>query len=283
MRTDFRVARACATEAIRHFHLHEYAPFGWILAAQLVFLGSIAILGTPIAMLTAGSLARLIVGDEAIHYPGFLLKLPIVAQRIESFLYAVPGSLLIPLGLIRIFEVWEEEPSSGAAVRARLRAAFLPTLAASIANFVLLELWQWWLNQSGVPIMKLILAGYPGAMVTWLLAVLVSFAISAFFIYVPILSVQPGATFRRSLIEGLGKGILLFRHTYFFIVAFSSPALAFLFLTQLRTAFILQRTRPELVVVLLAMYSLLLSVASYLTYAWAARLYAAERGKGPRR
>ena len=280
MRSDFRVARLCAAEAVRDFRLPEYAPFGWILGAQLLFLGLIAALGTPFGMLTAGSIARLVLGDDAIHYPGFLLKLPIVAQRVESFLYAVPGAVLIPLSLIRILLPSEPETSSTAEVRARLKTAVLPTLTASLANLVLLEFWQWGFNQSGVPIMRAILTGFSGAAVTWLIAVLVSFAISTLFIYVPIASVRRGATFRQGLTVGLRDGLLLFRHTYFFILAFSWPALAFLFVTQLRTAFILQRMRPEFVPILLGIYAVLLSVAGYLTYASAVRLHAAEHRRG---
>lgn len=276
MRRDFRVARACATEAVRDFRLHEYAPFGWILAVQLLFIALVFLMNTTVGMATAGALGRLVVGDQGVHYPSFFLRLPSVAQRLEAFLYTLPGSVLIPLSLIRIQKPMDAALGSPDVFRARLKQAILPTLVASLANTVLLEIWQAIVNVGPVPIMKATLPGAAGTVVVWVIAVVVAFGVAALFIYIPIVSVLPGQTFRSRLVGGFQEGVRLFRHTVFFIFFFSWPALVFLFVTQLRTAFVLERMRPELVAILVAIYSILISVASYLIYASAARLHWAE-------
>ena len=279
MRRDFRVARACATEAIRDFRLHEYAPFGWILAVQALFILLVLFLGSPLGMATAGALGRLVVGSDGIHYPGFFLRLPSVAQRLEAFLYAVPGSVLIPLSLIRILSPSEPELRSRDVAVARLRQAVLPTLIASLANGLLLEIWQWLLTLGPVPIMKAVLPGFAGVAVVWGVAIVVAFSVSALFIYVPIVSLRAGASFRERLVKGFQEGVRLFRHTIYFIFFFSWPALAFLFVAQLRTAFVIAKMRPEIVAVLLLAYAVLISVASYLIYAASVRLHSAEQSE----
>ena len=55
MHRNFRVARACGVEAAQDFQWHEYAPFAWILGAQLLFLLLALNLGSTIGMGTAGA------------------------------------------------------------------------------------------------------------------------------------------------------------------------------------------------------------------------------------
>jgi hypothetical protein len=275
MRRDFRVAKACASEAVRDFRLYEYAPFGLILAAQSIFLALVFTMGTPLGMATAGAIARLVLGDN-IHYPTFFLNLPSVSQRVEAFLYALPGSVLIPLSLIRILKPAHPELGDKAVVRSRLKQAFLPALAAALVNAALLEVWQALLRVGPVPIMKAVMPGFAGQAVTWVIAIVVAFAVAALFLYVPILAVQAGVSLRDACVRGFKEGVRLFPHSVFFIFLFSWPALCFLFLTQMRTGFIVGRMRPEILPLLLFGYSLLISVASYLTYAAAMRLHWAE-------
>ena len=274
MRRDFRVARACATEAIRDFRLHEYAPFGWILAVQLLFLLVVQFLDTIWGMATAGSLIRMVLGDNSLHYPGLYLRLPSVAQRLEAFLYTVPGAVLVPLCLIRIQAPMNPELATKAVLGPRLKQAFLPTLIASVVNSLLLELWQMLLKAGPVTIMRVLIPGFAGQAVLWFVAIVVAFGVSALFIYIPIVSVLSDyTTLKDRLVQGFREGVALFRQTIFIIFFFSWPALIFLFMTQMRTGFILDRMRPEIVAILLAVYAILISVATYLIYAAAARLH----------
>jgi len=279
MQRNFRIARACAREAVRDFHWREYAPFGWILGAQLLFLLLALNLDTPMGMAIAGGLTGLIHGKGPLHYPVYFLDLPYVSSILELFLYALPGSILIPLALIRIMEPMDPSLLEGHAVKERLQRAFLPTLAAAGLNVGLLYVWQWLVNVGPAPLFRASLPGFPGILVVWAVSVLGAYALSAVLIYVPIAAVRPGATFGTSMKEGLGEGRELFGYTVFLLLAFALPALPFLMVTQLKAAFIAERMRPELVAVALALYSTLISMASYFTYGAAARLHWAAKAE----
>jgi hypothetical protein len=273
MERDFRVFRACVSEAIRDFHFREYAPFAWILGAHVLFiLFSLFLEATP-AMATVGALARAVYGDSAVHYPMFYLFLPALAAIAEGFLYTVPAAVLIPLAMIRTMAPMEPAGARSEPVGDRLRRAWLPTLVVLAANVALLWGWQWVFRNGPGPLITRALPGFPGAALTWLIGILGAYAIAALFIYVPIVAVGRGSTFGSSLAEGMREGFGLFPHTLGFIVLFALPVLPVLLIVQSRPAFIVQRMRPELIPIALIVYAVLISVATYLTYAAAARLH----------
>jgi len=273
MQRNFRIARACAREAVRDFHWHEYSPFAWILGVQLLFFLLALNLDTPMGMAIAGGLTRMIHGKNMLHYPAYFLDLPFVSAVVELILYSLPGSVLIPLALIRIMEPMDPTLTRGEAVKARLRRAFLPTLVAAALNVVILYAWQWLVNVGPAPLFRASLPGFQGIILVWLVSVLGAYALTAILIYIPIAAVRPRTTFMGAMKDGLSEGRELFGYTVFLLVAFALPALPFLMITQLKAAFIAERLRPELIAFALALYSTLISIATYFTYGAAARLH----------
>jgi len=279
MQRNFRIARACAREAVRDFHWREYSPFAWILAAQLLFFLLALNLDTPMGMALAGGLTRIVHGKGPLHYPAYFLDLPYVSAVLELFLYSIPGSVLIPLALIRIMEPMDASLLEKETVNARLRRAVLPTLIAAILNFGLLLAWQWLINVGPAPLFKASVPGFGGLVLVWLISVVGAYALSAILLYIPIAAVRPATTIPLALKDGLSEGRELFAYTVFFLLAFALPALPFLMITQLKAAFIADRLRPELVAIALALYCTLISVASYFTYGAAARLHWAAQAE----
>ncbi|HET9940926.1 MAG TPA: hypothetical protein VFR25_07475 [Candidatus Eisenbacteria bacterium] len=276
MRRDFRVARACGVEAARDFQWHEYAPFAWILGAQLLFLLLALNLGTTISMGTAGAAVKLFAGDAPLHYPTFFLYLPNAASWWELILYTVAGAYLIPLSIARVQTPMDPD-LQGPGFKARVNRAWPPTLIAGLLTFALLSGWQWLFKVALVPLIR---ASFPGLQATaaiWGLSLVVSYSLSALFIYVPILALQPGSSLVKALREGIREGVRLFKWTVLYLFVFALPALPFLMAVQLGTAFLATRMRPEMIAVVLAIYAILISVATYLTYAAAARLHWASQ------
>jgi hypothetical protein len=274
MRRDFQVAWACAISAARGFRWVEYAPFGWILAAQIAFLLLAVRLESPIGMATAGDLTRRLLGDAALHYPDFFLYLPSVASIVEAFLYMVPGAALIPLALIRM-QRRLEPATARTPTGAWLARATPPTLLGWITQAAVLLAWQSFVQFWPSRALAAALPGDGGFIASWVLQVLGAYAVAALFLYIPIVAVaSAGAPLLQTVREGLGEGLLLFRHTWFFIVCLSLPALPFLLLAQLRAAAIVNRLQPEMVAVLLGVYAALMSVANYLIFSAARRLHA---------
>lgn len=273
MERDFRIARACVSESIRDFHFREYAPFGWILGAHLLFILAGMFLEAPPAMATVGALSRALYGDSSVHYPMFYLFLPALTAVAEGFLYTVPGAFLIPLAIIRTMAPMEPAGERSEPVGDRIRRAWFPTLLVLAANVALLWAWQWLFRNGPAPLITRALPGFPGAAVAWFVGILGAYAIAAIFIYVPIVAVGRGATVGSALSVGLREGFSLFRFTLFFIFLFALPVLPFLLAVQSRPDFIVARMRPELIPILLLVYAVLISAATYLTYAAAARLH----------
>lgn len=278
MKRDVRIARACAIEAVKDFHFREYAPFAWILAAHLLFLILALNLGAAPAQATVGNLARMVYGREAVHYPGFFLYLPSLAAIFEAFLYSVPGALLIPLALIYTMAPMEPASTRSQPIGPRLRSAFLPTMVASIVNVAVLAGWQWFFTKLPGPFLSDQAPGFVGDAIAWFVGVIGAYMIAAVFIYVPIVAVKPGTRFVEALRDGLSEGFRLFWYTLSFIVIFALPVLPVLLLVQSRPAFIVDRMRPEIIPIAIIVYAVLISAATYLTYAASARLHwAAER------
>jgi hypothetical protein len=276
MQRNFRVARACAVEAARDFRWREYAPFGWILGVQLLFVLLALNLGTTIGMGTAGAAVRLFTGDPPIHYPTFFLILPNVTSWLEVFLYTIPGAVLIPLAIARIRAPMDPE-LQGPGLKPRLRRAVPPTLIAGLVNLGLLFGWQWLFNQALVPLLRASFPGFQGNVTIWGISLLGAYALSAVLLYVPIVAIGPGATLVPALKNGVAEGVKLFKWTLLFVLVFSLPAMPFLLVMQLMVGFISERMRPEMVAVIIAIYSILISLGTYLAYAAAARLHWASQ------
>jgi hypothetical protein len=280
MKRSFRVVRSCAWEAVRDFRWHEYAPFGWILAAELVFLALAMNLGTGLGMATAGGIARLVGAEKQIHFPVFFLYLPLLGSMVEAFLYAAPGSVLIPLALIRIMAPMDHALASGAGVMPRLKQALGPTLTVSLLNLALLSGWQWFLNAGPGSLARSALPGFQGIAVTWGISLLGAFTIAALFIYVPVVAIRPGVRYIQAIRLGVREGRRLLLYTLFLVLLFSLPALPVLMMLQLKTALLVEKLRPEVVGYGLGLYMILISVGTYLTYAAAARLHWAGEEEG---
>jgi hypothetical protein len=281
VKRNFRVVRSCAREALQDFNWLEYAPFGCILAAQLVFLFLAMNMGSVWGMATAGGVARLVGGERQLQYPQFFVYLPGLMSIVEAFLYTLPGSLLIPLSLIRVLAPMDHSLAEGYGVGPRLRQALLPTLFAGLSSAALLYAWQYLLHVGPEPMIRAMVPGSQAMFAIWGLSVLGAYALSACFLYVPIAAIRPGATLREALGKGLREGVELFAPTLFFIFIFSWPALPFLLVAGLKALTICEKLRPEVVAVIMGIYTVLISVASYLTYAAAARLHwSAQREEG---
>lgn len=272
MRRDSRVAWACVVKAARGFQWREYAPFGWILGAQMLFLVLAVRLDTQLSMATVGGLAGTLLGDAPLHYPDFYLHLPTLATLVDAFLYTVPGAVLIPLSLIRMQRRLEPDLAGTMETGPWLKRAVPPTLLAWVLQAGLLMAWdalvEKWAagNLASIP-------GDGGFIASWLVNVLGAYAISALFIYVPIVAVRDPGTFGQMFREGLAEGIGVFRYTWPIIVLLSLPALPFLLLAELEAAAIVNRLQPELVALLLAIYAAVVSIATYLIFGAARRLH----------
>lgn len=276
MHRNFRVARACGVEAARDFQWREYAPLAWILGVQLLFLLLALNVGTLFGMATVGAVMRLISGDAPLHYPTFFLYLPNAASWLELVLYTVAGAFLIPLAIARIQAPMDPE-LEGAGLKARLKRAWPPTLVSLILMALLLWAWQWIFNQALVPLIRASLPQIQSAALIWGVSMLGSYSLSALFLYVPVVALHPGSTFMGSLKEGIREGLRLFKWTILYVLIFALPAMPFLMVMQLGMSFIAERMRPEMVVVLIGLYATLISLATYLTYAAAARLHWASQ------
>lgn len=266
----------CLRESLHDFRLYEWWPFGWILLLQLLFLLAVLNLGTAWGMAIAGGVARLVGRSEQIvHYPTVFILLPALASVVEWFLYVVVGSALIPLALLRIAAPMEGGDASDRG--ARVRRAFLPTLLAGAINIGLLLVWNRLLTAGITPALQAVLPGAGAQLVPWLLGAVVSYALAALFIYVPIHAIRRDTRFASALVGGLAEGARLVWPTFLVILFCSWPALLVLAAVQVNPAAIVGKMRPELVAYLLGVYALLSSLAAYLIYASSSRLHWARR------
>jgi hypothetical protein len=261
----------CVRESLHDFRLFEWAPFGWILLFQALFLLAILNLGSAWGMVIGGGVAGLVGrGEQIVHYPTVFIFLPALSSIVEWFLYVVVGSVLIPIALLRIAAPMESDESTD--WRARVRRAALPTLLAGLMNVGLLQLWDWTLSRAVVPAIQSQIPGLAGTLAPWLIGATVSYALAAPFLYVPIRAIRRDATFASALFGGLKEGVRLFWPTLLVILICSWPAFLVLAGAQVNPAVIVRKMRPELVGYLLLAYAVITSFASYLIYASASRL-----------
>ena len=269
---EIRNARACIREAWRDFRWLEYRPFAWIMVFQLLFLFLALNLEKPWGMAGAGWILRTS-GEGAVHYPSSFLFLISSYARVETFLVAIAGSLLIPLSLARIRAPMIGEAPTGAKTVERARRAYRVTLVGYLLNVVLLIGWELLVDIGPRRWFSGLLGGIKGELVSWCLGVLVAFAIAAVFLYVPIRAVEETSTFRDSLWGGILEGLRSFTPTLFLVLAIAWPTVLLLAPLQIFSNVIVTKFRPELTVALLAALAILSSFVNYLIYSAASRLH----------
>jgi hypothetical protein len=282
MTREIRSVRAAAQEALGSFRVHEFAPFAWLLAAELLVLGLAMNLNTAWGMATAGWLTERLAGDRALHYPAFYAFLPTLITNLEAVLYALAGSALIPLAVIRVLRPVAPEAFPPGTTGARLRQAFLPVFLAALVSEALIVGWQWVINQGAVvgALRGLLRGGMPAAAGIAVLGMLVGYAIWTLFVYVPVAAVQPGRSAGASLAEGLREGAARFFPTYLVVIGLSLPAAAILVVLQTMGGFLVGQIRPEIIGVLIGIYVVFSMLATFLVYNAASRFYQARLGEG---
>jgi hypothetical protein len=229
-------------------------------------------------MAGAGWVLRL-TGDAGVHYPGsFLVLIPAYA-RVESALFAIVGSFLIPLSLARIQAPMIGAPATGPDPARRARRAYTATFAGYVLNTAVLLGWEFFLAQGPRRWLAAFPGGLKGELVAWGLGFLVAFAIAAVFLYVPIRAVEEGSSFGDALWGGIREGFRLLGPSLFIVLAFAWPTLLVLAPLQLRPTLLVTRFRPELIVWLIAVASVLNSFVNYYIYAAASRLHWITRGR----
>jgi len=278
MRITVSTAVSCAREAVQDFRFYEYLPFGAILALQIVFLILAVNLGAPWGMATAGWLATQFGGDKVLHYPQFFLFLPNLAVLVEIFLYGLAGCVLIPLAVARIMEPTDRALQAPGAIGIRVRRAALPVLAGAFVSLALLTGWQALLPMGPAGLIRGFAGGgLQGETALWITGMLISYAVSTCFLCVPVVAIQEGRGFVRSLVDGVRRSVGMFPFIYAFVLLFSLPALIALYVTQVFGTLLVIQMRPEVSAVLLLVYAILINLATYLLYAATTRLLLASR------
>ena len=275
---DFRSARASIREALRDFHLREYLPFAWIMLAELLFVHLASNLGKPWGMAGAGWIMRT-AGEPAVHYPGSFVFLISAHARVESFLFAVAGSFLIPLSLARIQAPMIGMPPTGPETARRARRAYPATLLGYVINFALLIAWEFLLQAGPRRLSSAFLGGFKADLLTWCVGVLGAFSLAAIFLYVPVRAVEE-SSLGDALWGGIKEGLRLFGPTLLIVLVFAWPTLLFLAPLQLRPSLLVARFRPELISVFIAIAAVLNSFVNYFIYSAAARLHWLSRRRG---
>jgi hypothetical protein len=281
MARDIRTIRAAALDALGSFRLYEFAPFGWILAAELIVLVLAMNLGTAWGMGTAGWLAARIAGEGPLHYPAFYAFLPTLMTDLEVLLYAFAGSYLIPLATLRVLQGQNPARTAPGEAASRARGAYLPVLIGAILSTILIVGIQWVLGQQAVSgtIRGLLRGGFIGTAGVAIVGMLAGYAVWTLFVYVPVSSVQPGRSLGAKFAAGFREGLENFLPTYVVVIGLSLPAAAILLVLQVMGIFLVGQIRPEIIGVLIGLYSLLSMLATFFIYSAAARYYQARRGE----
>lgn len=279
MKVSFGDAIGSALEAVRGYRWVEFAPFFWILAVQLVFIAICSQLTSSWAMGIVAGLAKLVKGEGNIHYPAFFAYVSILLGWLESFLYTVPGAVLIPLSLLRLYSRSDRALSLGARAGERLAVAFLPTLIAGALIVGVVWSWQRYLAP---PVSLFIKNGVRppwGDYLAWLTVVIGGYLVVALLLYVPVAAVQARTNPVRAFFRGVRFGFRAWIFTAFFAVLFGLPAILIQWVLERQGMLLITRLRPELILIGLAIYAAFTSVSTYLTYATAARFYRIARAE----
>jgi hypothetical protein len=281
MARDIRTIRAAALEALGSFRFHEFAPFAWILAAELAVLILAMNLGTAWGMASAGWLSSRLTGDRVLHYPIFYAFLPTLMTNVEAVLYAFAGSVLIPLALIRVLRPIDPAAFPAASTGARLKQAFFTVLVAAVLCEALILGWQFVLNQPAVlkAIRAVLRSGFASSIGVTVLGMLVGYALWTLFVYIPVSAVQPGRSFGAAFGGGLREGLANFFPTYLVVIGLSLPAAAILLVLQVMGSFLVTQIRPEIIGVLIGLYAILSMLATFFIYSAAARFHQARQAE----
>ena len=272
MAGSFKAASRCAKESFRSFVWSEYAPLLPLLVAQWLFLILGLNLGATWGMAVAGTVARWIVGDAAIDYPGFLELLPVTFSYVESATFIVLGAFALPVLVARVLA--RVKPPQGQAARARTGGAILPTFLALLAAFLLTYAWQLFASRGLHSLVAIFVrGGLESGVVTWMVSVGVGYAIMSLLLYVPVVAVSedvgPGGALQRGVQEGLQR----FWATYPYALLLSLPALLVQLVVQIGGSLLATRTRPENIAYLLMLYVPVSTVATYFVWSMATRYF----------
>lgn len=278
MAPRFGTVRKCSGEALANFSWREYAPFAWLLAAELLFLILASNLGSTWGMATAGRIAHLVGGDGATRNPGFFVHLPAIFAYVETGIYTLAGAVVLPIAVAGVLAPFEPSLNDASVRAARIRGAILPTFLGLLACLGVAILWQWTVGNAIVPFYGMFLGkgGLNAVLATWATSSIVGFVFVAAVYYVPIVALRAGGSPVAALAGGLREGIPLLWGTFLYLLLFSIPALVMQAIVQLFPTLIVIRLRPELILVLLFVYAILTSLATYLSYSAAVRLYMTE-------
>jgi hypothetical protein len=121
--------------------------------------------------------------------------------------------------------------------------------------------------------------GPGGDFATWLFVILGGYLAFSLLLYVPVAAVQARTNPVRAFGRGLRFGLRAIGWTLLFTLIFGVPAIAVQYVLEQNAAVLVTKMAPEIVAGLLALYAILTSIATYLTYATAARLYRVARGE----
>lgn len=260
-------------EAFREFRWFEYRPFAWIMAAQLVFLFLASSLERLWGMVSGGGLMRIMTGEAGVHYPSSYIVLPQAYSLSENFLTLFAGSFLIPLGLVRIQAPMFRTPATGPPAVGRAGRAYLPTIVSAALNLILV------LGLAAIfPLgpnrwIHAFLPGTPGDLLSWTAMAVLSYAIAATVLYVPVRAVDPKSTFRYAFVDGIREGVSGLGPTLFIVLLLAWPTLVLLAPVQLRPLLLVRKLRPEMIAILLAIVAILGSFINYLIYSAVARMH----------
>ena len=281
MAPRFGTVRKCSGDALANFSWRDYAPFAWFLAAELLFLILASNLGSTWGMATAGRIAHLVGGDGAIRNPGFFVHLPAIFAYVETGIYTLAGAVVLPIAVAGVLASFEPSLNDPSVRAARVRGAILPTLLGLLACLGVAILWQWTVGNAIVPVYGMFLGkGLNAVLATWATSAILGFVFVAAVYYVPIVALRAGGSPATTLAGGLREGLRFLPATFLYILLFSIPALVVQAIVQLFPTLIVIRLRPELILVLLLVYAVLTSLATYLSYSAAVRLYESETEEG---
>jgi len=229
-------------------------------------------------MATAGWLTERLAGDRPLHYPEFYRFLPSLITNVEAILFLVAGSVLIPLAIVRILRPIDPTSFPESDTGARVRQAILPVFVGALLCLALIVGWQWVLHQRAVEgTIRSLVRGFTGATVVAALGMLVGYALWTFFIFIPVVAVQPGRSFGSALSGGVREAAANFFPTYLVVIGLSLPAAAVLLVLEVMGNFLVGQIRPEIIGVLVGIYVVCSMFATFFIYAAAARFYQARQ------
>lgn len=281
MTREIRSVRAAAQEALGSFKVHEFAPFAWLLAVELLVLGLAMNLHTAWGMATAGWLTERLAGDRPLHYPAFYAFLPTLITNLEAVLFLLAGSAVIPLAVVRVLEPLYPETFPPESTGARVRRAYPAVFLAALVSEAMIVGWQWVINQRAVlnALNGALHGGMPAAAGVATLGLLVGYAIWTVFVYVPVAAVQPGRPIVAALADGIRVGLAKFFPTFLIVIGLSLPAAAVLLVLQTMGGFLVGQIRPEIIGVLIGVYVVFSMLATFFVYNAVARFYQARAGE----